>query len=105
MFIGGVVKAQQADLAEIFAKHVLGRPAFFSGKDARDLYTLDPISEAGPDFAFDYRYDDRILDVRIVGRRRRPFRVGRGRGEMAVRPDLGIEGRNRRAAGTSRAAR
>lgn len=66
LFIGGVVKAQQADLAEIFAKHVLGRPGFFSGKDARDLYTLDPISEAGPDFAFDHRYDDRILDVRIV---------------------------------------
>jgi hypothetical protein len=42
------VKAQQADLAEIFAKHVLGRPGFFSGKDARDLYTLDPISDAGP---------------------------------------------------------
>lgn len=66
LFIGGVVKAQQADLAEIFAKHVLGRPGFFSGKDARDLYTLDPISDAGPGFAFDHRYDDRILDVRIV---------------------------------------
>ncbi|SHF31403.1 hypothetical protein SAMN05444279_1276 [Ruegeria intermedia] len=66
LFIGGVVKAQQADLAEIFARHVLGRPGFFSGKDARDLYTLDPISKAGPGFAFDHRYDDRILDVRIV---------------------------------------
>jgi len=66
LFIGGVVKAQQADLAEIFAKHVLGRPGFFSGKDARDLYTLDPISDAGPAFAFDHRYDERILEVRIV---------------------------------------
>ncbi|MFT3687746.1 hypothetical protein [Paenirhodobacter sp.] len=66
LFIGGVVKAQQADLAEIFANHVLGRPGFFSGKDARDLYTLDPISDAGPDFAFDHRYDERILEVRIV---------------------------------------
>lgn len=66
LFIGGVVKAQQADLAEIFAKHILGRPGFFSGKDARDLYTLDPISDAGPDFAFDHRYDERILEVRIV---------------------------------------
>jgi hypothetical protein len=66
LLIGGVVKPRQAELAEIFARHVLGRPGLFSGKDARDLCTLDPINEAGPDFAFDHRYDDRILDVRIV---------------------------------------
>ena len=64
--IGGVAKARQADVAELFAKHVLDRSGFFSGKDARDLYTLDPISEAGPDFAFDHAFDERILDVRIV---------------------------------------
>jgi len=64
--IGGVAKAQQADLAEVFARHVLGRPGFFAGQHARDLYTLDPVSEVGPDFAFDHRYEDRILDVRIV---------------------------------------
>ena len=66
LFVGGVARAQQPELAEIFARHVLGRPGFFQSKDARDLYTLDPISEAGPDFAFDHRHDDRILDVRIV---------------------------------------
>ena len=98
LFIGGVVKAQQADLAEIFAKHVLGRPGFFSGKDARDLYTLDPISEAGPDFAFDYRYDDRILDVRIVAAAADHFEWDEDEAKWRVRPDLGIEGRNRRAA-------
>ena len=64
--IGGVAKAQQADLAEIFAQHVLRRPGFFAGQHARDLYTLDPVGEVGPDFAFDHLYDDRILDVRIV---------------------------------------
>lgn len=64
--IGGVAKARQADVAELFAKHVLDRSGFFSGKDARDLYTLDPISEAGPGFAFDHEFDERILEVRIV---------------------------------------
>ena len=64
--IGGVAKAQQADLAEIFARHVLGRPDFFSGQNARDLYTLDQVGEVGPDFAFDHQYDERILNVRIV---------------------------------------
>ena len=66
LLIGGVVKAQQAELAELFAKHIIGRPGFFAGKDARDLYTLLPISDAGPGFAFEHRYDDRIREVRIV---------------------------------------
>ena len=64
--IGGVAKARQADMAEAFAEHILAQPGFFSGSDARDLYTLDPIGEAGPDFAFDHAFDERILEVRIV---------------------------------------
>jgi hypothetical protein len=64
--IGGVPKSQQADVAELFARHILGRPGFFAGRRARDLYTLDPIAEAGPDFRFDHAFDERILDVRIV---------------------------------------
>jgi hypothetical protein len=64
--IGGVAKARQADVAEIFAAHILARPGFFAGKDARDLYTLDSITETGPDFEFEHRYDDRIEDVRIL---------------------------------------
>ncbi len=64
--IGGVPKAQQAHVAALFAEHVLARPGFFAGKDARDLYTLAPITEVGPDFAFDHDFDDRILEVRIV---------------------------------------
>ncbi|NAZ38237.1 hypothetical protein [Rubellimicrobium sp. CFH 75288] len=64
--IGGVPKAQQAEVAAIFAEHILGRPGFFAGKDARDLYTLDPIAAFGPDFAFRHAFDDRILEVRIV---------------------------------------
>jgi hypothetical protein len=66
LFVGGVVKAQQSAIADIFARHILQRPGFFSGRDARDLYTLDPISEAGPDFAFEHHHDERIKEVRIV---------------------------------------
>jgi hypothetical protein len=64
--IGGVPRAQQAEVAAIFAEHILGRPGFFAGKDARDLYTLDPITAFGPDFAFQHAFDERILEVRIV---------------------------------------
>jgi len=64
--IGGIPKARQKDVADLFATHILGRPGFFAGRDACDLYTLDPIIEAGPDFAFDHAFDDRIRDVRIV---------------------------------------
>jgi len=53
-------------MAEAFAEHILAQPGFFAGKDARDLYTLDPIGETGPDFAFDHAFDERILEVRIV---------------------------------------
>jgi hypothetical protein len=66
LFVGGVVKAQQGEIAELFARHILRRPGFFSGRDARDLYTLDPISDAGPDFVFQHRYDETIKEVRIV---------------------------------------
>lgn len=64
--VGGVPKAQQGDVAGIFATHILGRPGFFAGKHARDLYTLDPITAFGPEFAFGHAHDDRILEVRIV---------------------------------------
>jgi len=64
--VGGVAKARQGDVAEAFARHILGRPGFFSGRDARDLYTLIPIAEVGPNFAFSHAFDERILEVRIV---------------------------------------
>jgi hypothetical protein len=64
--IGGVAKARHTDVAEAFATHILGRPGFFAGKDARDLYALDAIAEVGPDFAFEHAFDERIREVRIV---------------------------------------
>ncbi|MBW7946833.1 MAG: hypothetical protein H3C60_10440, partial [Sphingomonadaceae bacterium] len=64
--IAGVPKAQQTQVASLFAWHILARPRFFDGPHARDLYTLAPIAEEGPDFAFDHAFDERILEVRIV---------------------------------------
>ena len=96
--IGGVAKARQADMAEAFAEHILAQPGFFAGKDARDLYTLDPISEAGPDFAFDHAFDDRILGRSDRSGCRRPLRTRRGGTDMALRAQLGVAGRLRRRA-------
>ena len=66
LLIGGVLKSQQVELAELFAAHVLARPGFFAGDHARDLYTLDPMSEAGADFTFEHLHDDAIHSVTIV---------------------------------------
>lgn len=66
LLIGGVLKSQQAELAELFAAHVLGQPGFFAGDHARDLYSLDAITEVGPDFAFTHFHDDTIHSVTIV---------------------------------------
>jgi len=66
LLIGGVLKSQQNELAELFAAHVLGRPGFFAGDHARDLYTLDTITEVGPDFGFTHLHDDAIHSVTIV---------------------------------------
>ena len=64
--LGGVPRARQAEIAELFAATVLGRPGFFSGPDARELYTLEPIERAGFDFAFAHAFDPGIDEVRIV---------------------------------------
>jgi hypothetical protein len=66
LLIGGVLKSQQVELANLFAIYVLARPGFFAGDHARDLYTLDPISAAGPDFTFEHRHDETIHSVTIV---------------------------------------
>ena len=65
--IGGVPKARRAELAEVFATHMLGRPGFFAGEDCQDLYTLEPIERAGLSFEVDRSYDPLgILRAQIV---------------------------------------
>jgi hypothetical protein len=61
-----VAKMRRGPLAEAFALHVLGRPGFFAGADAQDLYTLDPIERAWPKFRFSHGHDPQIRRVRIV---------------------------------------
>jgi hypothetical protein len=64
--IGGVAKARRAEIAEIFAGKLLGRPEFFAGADAQNLYTLDPIRRAGFGFTFNRDFDPSILRVQIT---------------------------------------
>ncbi len=64
--IGGVAKARRAEVAEIFAGKLLGRPEFFAGADAQNLYTLDPIRRAGFGFTFNRDFDPGILHVQIT---------------------------------------
>ena len=65
--VGGVPKARRAELAEIFATHMLGRSGFFAGEDCQDLYTLEPIERAGLRFEVDRSYDPLgILRAQIV---------------------------------------
>ena len=71
---------------------------FFAGKDARDLYTLDPISEVGPDFAFNHASNEQILEVRIVAAAADHFERDEAEGNMALRADMGVEGCLRRGA-------
>ena len=64
--IGGVAKARRGDLAELFADKVLGKPEFFAGDDAQNLYTLDPVQRAGFGFAFNHDFDPGIQRVQIT---------------------------------------
>lgn len=64
--IGGVAKARRADLAELFADKILGKPEFFAGDDAQNLYTLDPVQRAGFGFAFNHDFDPGIQRVQIT---------------------------------------
>jgi hypothetical protein len=59
-------KAHQAEIAELFASIILERPGFFGGDDAQDLYTLRPVEQVGPGFAFDAAYDPLIEKVLII---------------------------------------
>jgi hypothetical protein len=59
-------KAHQPEIAELVASIILEKPGFFDGDDAQDLYTLRPVEQAGPGFAFDAAYDPLIDKVLII---------------------------------------
>ena len=64
--IGGVVKARQTEMAELFADKILRRPGFFAAEDAQKLYTLDPIQRTGFGFTFNHAFDPGIQRVQIT---------------------------------------
>ena len=64
--LGGVPKARQAEIAELFAMTILERGGFFAGDDAQDLYTLEPVTRAGSGFTFDYAFNPNILQVLLT---------------------------------------
>ena len=47
-------------LKDLFATHVLKRPEFFDHVDSRNLYTLNPVVEAGPNFELDPGHDETL---------------------------------------------
>jgi hypothetical protein len=64
--IGGIAKARRADLAELFAEKILGKPGFFADDDAQNLYTLEPIQRVGFGFTFNHAFDPLIQRVQIT---------------------------------------
>lgn len=63
--VGGVAKARQVEMAEIFADKVLGRPGFFASDDAQNLYSLDNVQRVGFGFRFSHDFDEMIQRVQI----------------------------------------
>jgi hypothetical protein len=64
--IAGVPKARRAELAELFAEHLLSRPGFFAGEDCQDLYTLERVEGIGLDFIVNHAFDPGIQRVEIT---------------------------------------
>lgn len=64
--IAGVPKAQRAELADIFAGHILLRPGFFAGEDCQNLYTLERVERAGTTFTINHDFDPTIQRVEII---------------------------------------
>ena len=95
-------------LVELFAEHLIGDKNFFSDPLSDEIYTLEPINEAGPDFQFRYGWDHRVTNVVVrevllddgglIGKRRRsPWndRVRDDQNALARMAWLGIDARNR----------
>lgn len=56
----------QRKLAALFAEHMLGDAEFFKKSQDEKLYTLQPVQDQGAKFEFQYKWDKRVLGVRIA---------------------------------------
>lgn len=64
--VAGLTKARRAELAEMFARHLLDYPGFFAGEDCQDLYSLAAVERAGLGFEVAHAFDPDIVRVEIV---------------------------------------
>ena len=48
-------------LKDLFASHILRQPKFFDHADSQNLYTLEPVTRAGPGFLLHRGADDSLL--------------------------------------------
>ncbi|NOX41048.1 MAG: hypothetical protein GXP05_11180 [Alphaproteobacteria bacterium] len=64
--LGGISRTRAPDMADMFAGHLLDLPGFFAGPDARHLYSLDAVEQAGPGFAMTHAHDPAIEAVLIT---------------------------------------
>ena len=64
--VWGCIKKRRADLAEAFARHILGQPGLFQAADAQRLYTLEPLERSAGSFAFRKGDDEEIDRILIV---------------------------------------
>jgi len=64
--LGGISRTRAADMADLFAEHLLDQPGFFAGPDARHLYSLDVVEQSAPDFAMTHAHDPAIEAARLT---------------------------------------
>lgn len=63
--VWGCAKARRADIAELFAAVILGRPGLFKDAEAQRLYTLAPVEQSGGSFVFRHAHAPEIAEVQI----------------------------------------
>lgn len=59
------LESEKKKLAQLFADHLLGEPGFFDGADSQNLYTLQPINDAGAAFRLRTDWDKDLVRTRI----------------------------------------
>lgn len=82
--VAGLRQALRAELAELFAVHLLRRPGFFAGEDCQDLYTLERIERVGLGFQVEHAFDPGIQRVDIVEVQLDRLGADAGHGEAVV---------------------
>ena len=59
-------ETERKELVRLFAVHLLGRPDFFDGADADNLYTLEPVNRLGTAFRMRTEWDPSLRAVAVT---------------------------------------